>query len=315
MIGPLTTVYYDSGFLIGLKGFVAAIVAGLVSYPGAAAAAIADRHPGIALLLLGERLQGGDRLHGDHPGAVVALARPGEGRGGGVRMPRRIAAAAAFLVALAVPLAARRAALLGDLARLYRAFRDRGDRPRGAHRHRRHDLFRAGDVRGLRRLCDRDPHDALRPLALARACPIAILVTAVAATLIGAITLNLSGHYLPVGTMAWNISFYYVAGNLDFFRRYDGISGIPPLTIFGVSLLDGARLYYLILDRRRARHGRDAEPARFAASAGRSARSRRAPSRRKPSASIFSASASSSSSMRPCSPRSRAFSTRICSGP
>jgi branched-chain amino acid transport system permease protein len=40
LIGPLTTVYYDSGFLIGLKGFVAAIVAGLVSYPGAAAAAI-----------------------------------------------------------------------------------------------------------------------------------------------------------------------------------------------------------------------------------------------------------------------------------
>jgi len=77
--------------------------------------------------------------------------------------------------------------------------------------------------------------------------PIAIIVTAAAATLIGAITLNLSGHYLPVGTMAWNISFYYVAGNLDFFRRYDGISGIPPLTIFGVSLLDSARLYYLIL--------------------------------------------------------------------
>ncbi len=77
--------------------------------------------------------------------------------------------------------------------------------------------------------------------------PIAIVVTGVAATLIGAITLNLSGHYLPVGTIAWNISFYYVAGNLDFFRRYDGISGIPPLTVFGVSLLDSARLYYLIL--------------------------------------------------------------------
>ena len=41
LIGPITTVYYDSGFLIGLKGFVAAIVAGLVSYPAAAAAALA----------------------------------------------------------------------------------------------------------------------------------------------------------------------------------------------------------------------------------------------------------------------------------
>ena len=40
LIAPLTTVYYDSGFLIGLKGFVAAIIGGLVSYPAAALAAI-----------------------------------------------------------------------------------------------------------------------------------------------------------------------------------------------------------------------------------------------------------------------------------
>jgi branched-chain amino acid transport system permease protein len=40
LIAPLTTVYYDGGFLIGLKGFVAAIIGGLVSYPLAAAAAI-----------------------------------------------------------------------------------------------------------------------------------------------------------------------------------------------------------------------------------------------------------------------------------
>ncbi|MBW0003233.1 MAG: branched-chain amino acid ABC transporter ATP-binding protein/permease [Hyphomicrobiales bacterium] len=79
------------------------------------------------------------------------------------------------------------------------------------------------------------------------ALPVAIIVTAVAALIIGAVTLNLSGHYLPVGTIAWNISFYYVAGNLDFFRRYDGISGILPLSMFGVSFLDSARLYYLIL--------------------------------------------------------------------
>ncbi|KWZ40140.1 ABC transporter permease [Burkholderia savannae] len=40
LVGPLTTVYYDSGFLIGLKGFVGAIVGGLVSYPLAAAGAL-----------------------------------------------------------------------------------------------------------------------------------------------------------------------------------------------------------------------------------------------------------------------------------
>lgn len=40
LIGPLTTVYYDTGFLIGLKGFVAAIVGGLASYPMALAGAM-----------------------------------------------------------------------------------------------------------------------------------------------------------------------------------------------------------------------------------------------------------------------------------
>jgi branched-chain amino acid transport system permease protein len=40
LIGPSTTVFYDSGFLIGLKGFVAAVVAGLSSYPGALAGAL-----------------------------------------------------------------------------------------------------------------------------------------------------------------------------------------------------------------------------------------------------------------------------------
>jgi len=40
LIAPMTTVYYDSGFLIGLKGFVGAIVGGLFSYPVAAAGAL-----------------------------------------------------------------------------------------------------------------------------------------------------------------------------------------------------------------------------------------------------------------------------------
>jgi branched-chain amino acid transport system permease protein len=40
LIGPTTTVFYDSGFLIGLKGFVAAVIGGLSSYPGAALGAL-----------------------------------------------------------------------------------------------------------------------------------------------------------------------------------------------------------------------------------------------------------------------------------
>ena len=40
LIGPTTTIFYDSGFLIGLKGFVAAVIGGLESYPLAAIGAI-----------------------------------------------------------------------------------------------------------------------------------------------------------------------------------------------------------------------------------------------------------------------------------
>ncbi len=40
LVAPITTIYYDSGFLVGLKGFVAAIIGGLASYPLAAGGAI-----------------------------------------------------------------------------------------------------------------------------------------------------------------------------------------------------------------------------------------------------------------------------------
>jgi branched-chain amino acid transport system permease protein len=40
LIAPMTTIYYDTGFLMGLKGFVAAIIGGLASYPVAMAGAV-----------------------------------------------------------------------------------------------------------------------------------------------------------------------------------------------------------------------------------------------------------------------------------
>lgn len=40
LIAPVTTIYYDTGFIIGLKGFVAAIFGGMVSYPMAAVGAL-----------------------------------------------------------------------------------------------------------------------------------------------------------------------------------------------------------------------------------------------------------------------------------
>jgi branched-chain amino acid transport system permease protein len=41
LISPITTIYYDTGFLIGLKGFVGAILGGMASYPGAVIGSVA----------------------------------------------------------------------------------------------------------------------------------------------------------------------------------------------------------------------------------------------------------------------------------
>src|SRR5262249_6325618 len=43
--------------------------------------------------------------------------------------------------------------------------------------------------------------------------PAALIVTGLAALILGAVTVRLSGHYLPLGTIAWGVSAFYVFGN------------------------------------------------------------------------------------------------------
>ena len=73
-----------------------------------------------------------------------------------------------------------------------------------------------------------------------------LAVTAVVALSIGLITLRLSGHFLPLGTIAWGISLYYLFGNVDFLGGHTGISGIPTLHLFSFELKSGREFYYLI---------------------------------------------------------------------
>lgn len=75
---------------------------------------------------------------------------------------------------------------------------------------------------------------------------VALALTLVFSGIIGAITLRLSGHYLPLGTIAWSLSLYYLFGNLSFLGQHDGISGIAPLSAFGISLGTGRNMYYLV---------------------------------------------------------------------
>jgi branched-chain amino acid transport system permease protein len=73
-----------------------------------------------------------------------------------------------------------------------------------------------------------------------------LLVTAVVAFVLGFLTLRLSGHYLPLGTIAWGISLYFLFGNLEFLGGHTGMSGIPALSVFGVELRESRSFYYVI---------------------------------------------------------------------
>jgi branched-chain amino acid transport system permease protein len=60
---------------------------------------------------------------------------------------------------------------------------------------------------------------------------VGLAITAVSALLLGWITLRMSGHYLPLATIAWGLSLYYLMGNVDALGKYDGILGVPTLQV------------------------------------------------------------------------------------
>lgn len=61
----------------------------------------------------------------------------------------------------------------------------------------------------------------------------ALAASAASAWLIGMLTLRLSGHYLPLSTIAWSLSLYFLVGNIPALGGHDGLSGLPGLMLFG----------------------------------------------------------------------------------
>ena len=72
-----------------------------------------------------------------------------------------------------------------------------------------------------------------------------LAITAVSALLVGWITLRMSGHYLPLATIAWGLSLYYLMGNLDALGKYDGILGVPSLMLGDWDLSRGRPFFVL----------------------------------------------------------------------
>jgi len=72
-----------------------------------------------------------------------------------------------------------------------------------------------------------------------------LAITAVSALLLGWLTLRMSGHYLPLATIAWGLSLYYLMGNLDALGKYDGILGVPTLMLGGWDVGQGRPFFVL----------------------------------------------------------------------
>lgn len=74
---------------------------------------------------------------------------------------------------------------------------------------------------------------------------VGLAFTGVSALIVGVITLRMSGHYLPLATIAWGLSLYYLMGNLDALGKYDGLLGLKSLSAFGIDIGQG-RLFFVL---------------------------------------------------------------------
>ena len=75
---------------------------------------------------------------------------------------------------------------------------------------------------------------------------IGLVVTGLAALALGWLTLRMSGHYLPLATIAWGLSLYYLLGNIDALGKYDGLLGVPAIRFFATELNTGRSFFYLL---------------------------------------------------------------------
>ncbi|QDL39787.1 branched-chain amino acid ABC transporter ATP-binding protein/permease [Rhodoferax sediminis] len=70
-------------------------------------------------------------------------------------------------------------------------------------------------------------------------------ITAISALVVGWITLRMSGHYLPLATIAWGLALYYLMGNVDALGKYDGLLGVPGITLGDWNLSQGRPFFLL----------------------------------------------------------------------
>ena len=263
LVAPLTTIYYDSGFLIGLKGFVAAIVGGLASYPMAAAGALvvgllesfssfwasAYKDVLVFMLIIPVLVWLSWRTH--HLEEEDTGHLPGPTRRTDGLDPRWVLGAFLAVLALAplvlpefyvtllnyVGLAALVAiglVLLTGIGGLT-SFGQAAFVGMGAYTTAW--LTTTAELPTWLAWSAGSPWVALL---------LGLMLTTAVALVLGSVTLKLSGHYLPLGTLAWGISLYLLFGNMEFLGGHAGLSDIPALNVLGFALSDNRHYYYVV---------------------------------------------------------------------
>ncbi len=263
LIAPITTIYYDSGFLIGLKGFVGAIIGGLASYPLAALGALlvgllesyssfyasAFKEVIVFTLIIPVLLWRSLTAH-----HVEEEEEKADDAGGGRRISAKktvdrnrlvrqlpLLACVGLLAAAPLVLPEFSVTLLNYIG-LYAIVAV--------------GLVLLTGVGGLTSFGQAafvglgayttawltTAHGVSPWLTLL----IGLALTAAVALFLGFITLRMGGHYLPLGTIAWGISLYFLFGNVEFLGGHTGITGIPAVSLFGWELKSGREFFYLI---------------------------------------------------------------------
>ncbi|HEV2955185.1 MAG TPA: branched-chain amino acid ABC transporter permease/ATP-binding protein [Xanthobacteraceae bacterium] len=254
LIGPVTTLYYDSGFLIGLKAFVGAIIGGLISYPATAVGAIlvglfesyaafVDSSlkevfvfGALVPILIWQSLRAKGSIEEEIEEEEIV------GSAVSARAARLVTILAIAFVAIApavlgsftitlmnyigiYALAALGLVLLTGCGGLI-SFGQAAFVGIGAYATAWYTAVQGGSP--------------WIGLILALAC------SGLVATALGAATLRLSGHFLPLSTVAWGIAIFFLLGNIDALGRYSGLSGIPAISLGSISLAGTTANYFFI---------------------------------------------------------------------
>ena len=259
LIAPITTIYYDSGFLIGLKGFVGAIIGGLVSYPLAALGAIlvgllesyssfyasAFKEVIVFTLIIPVLLwRSLTTRHVEDDDEHTDEVNPDAKTGRAIRRWLRHLPFVAFIALLLVApsLLPEFSITLLNYIGLYAVVAVGLVLLTGVG-----GLTSFGQAAfvglGAYTTAFLTTSYGLSPwLTLL----IGLAITAAVALFLGFITLRMGGHYLPLGTIAWGMSLYFLFGNVEFLGGHTGITSIPAVSLFGWELKSGDQFYYLI---------------------------------------------------------------------